>query len=65
MLRFTVNSGVGKLFYNTKDYKTIEVYKADIKNFNLGNIKTISFVDVSGKLITICPSMCIIEAEEV
>lgn len=65
MLKFTVNSGVGKLFYKTNDYKTLEVYKADIKNFNLGVIKTISFIDVSGKLITIFPGMCIIEAEEV
>lgn len=65
MLKFTVNSGVGRLFYKTKDYKTLEVYKADIKNFDLGNIKTISFVDVDGKLITLCPSMCIIEAEEI
>lgn len=65
MLRFTVNSGVGKLFYSTKDYKTLEVFKADIKNFNLGNIKAISFVDISGRFVTISPSMCIIEVEEV
>lgn len=65
MLKFTVNSAVGKLFYKTNDYKTIGVYEADIKNFNLGNIKVISFVDVDGKLITIFPGMCIIEAEEI
>lgn len=65
MLKFIVNSGVGKLFYKTNDYKTLEVYKADIKNFDLGNIKVISFVDVDGKLITISPGMCIIEAEEI
>ena len=65
MLKFTVNSGVERLFYKTNDYKTLESYNADINNFNLGNIKVISFVDVDGKLITICPGMCIIEAEEI
>ena len=44
---------------------TLIVLKAETMKINLGNIKVISFVDVDGKLITICPGMCIIEAEEI
>ena len=65
MVKLLVVMNCGTKTYKTETFKDKDNFKYCVGNVDLGDTKLISFTDIYGTFVTVSPTNCVIECEEV